>query len=712
MPRACTRTGFATVAIGVSVALGGGGPENVLIIADPTDPVSMHAANYYRDARGVPSANILYMDPDAQNYVQFVSTNLTALTGELSQRVLDDHIDYILVMPGGQYRVSAVGFISDPCSGISWFSIGSCYSSAFIADDILAGGMRHNESNRYFGSFVDAPAFDSSFSYLGGSPSESGSARRYFIGSALGFIGPLGNTLEELFDMVDRSVASDGTHPSGTFYYMNNAADPSRNVRQPQFNNAVSSLASLGATGEVISGALPSGRHDCLGIMSGFATQNLPDAEFTILPGAFCEQLTSFAAVFDPSTQTKASEWIRKGASGSYGAVQEPCNYLGKFPRAKFHQVYAEGMTLGEAAFRSLGFFPYQGLIYGDPLTRPFAHIPSVTLPGAPVGPVSGVITLSPQATTTHSTAEIVSFELLVDAVSMGVEAFGSDFEIDTTELREGHHDVRILAFDDSPARTVGHWVGSIDVDNSAHDASIAVDLPTGNLATPFQFTVSAAGGTVSEVRLWQNGRVIGSSGSAGAPITIHGRLLGAGPADVLGEVLFDDGIAALTAPVSLDVVDVEGAVLGAPTAYSYGRTISRDDPALIELPSTFSDDLSTASWQVSATPAQASLLNTTGPYRVLIPDSDAEGSDTLQFSVTTPSGASATATITISYEASEPCPADLTAPFGTLDFSDVLAFLVAFSTGSPQADLALPMGVFDFSDVLAYLGAFAAGCP
>ena len=55
---------------------------------------------------------------------------------------------------------------------------------------------------------------------------------------------------------------------------------------------------------------------------------------------------------------------------------------------------------------------------------------------------------------------------------------------------------------------------------------------------------------------------------------------------------------------------------------------------------------------------------------------------------------------------------ADLAEPFGVLDFSDVIAFLTAFSAMDAAADLAAPQGVFDFSDVIAFLGAFGAGCP
>ncbi|MEZ6241606.1 MAG: GC-type dockerin domain-anchored protein [Phycisphaerales bacterium] len=55
---------------------------------------------------------------------------------------------------------------------------------------------------------------------------------------------------------------------------------------------------------------------------------------------------------------------------------------------------------------------------------------------------------------------------------------------------------------------------------------------------------------------------------------------------------------------------------------------------------------------------------------------------------------------------------ADLAEPFGSIDFSDVVAFLTAFAEGDPAADLAPPFGQLDFSDVVAYLVAFSAGCP
>lgn len=54
--------------------------------------------------------------------------------------------------------------------------------------------------------------------------------------------------------------------------------------------------------------------------------------------------------------------------------------------------------------------------------------------------------------------------------------------------------------------------------------------------------------------------------------------------------------------------------------------------------------------------------------------------------------------------------PADIAEPFGTLDLSDITAFINAFVGAQPQADLD-QNGLFDLSDVTAFVAAFTAGC-
>jgi hypothetical protein len=46
-------------------ALAGGSPENVLIIVNPGSAESMYVADYYKNARNIPDANVLYLEPTA-----------------------------------------------------------------------------------------------------------------------------------------------------------------------------------------------------------------------------------------------------------------------------------------------------------------------------------------------------------------------------------------------------------------------------------------------------------------------------------------------------------------------------------------------------------------------------------------------------------------------------------------------------------------------
>lgn len=59
------------------------------------------------------------------------------------------------------------------------------------------------------------------------------------------------------------------------------------------------------------------------------------------------------------------------------------------------------------------------------------------------------------------------------------------------------------------------------------------------------------------------------------------------------------------------------------------------------------------------------------------------------------------------------PCTeADFGVPYGVLDITDVLEFLIAFDAQDPVADLAPSFGEFDIDDIIAFLMSFGAGCP
>src|SRR5690606_12159987 len=132
------RAGAAALAAlaGAAAALAGGTPENILLVIDPSRPESLYVGHYYKNARNIPDANVLYMDPDAASYAAFAAGQRVGFLGELVQRSLEDHIDYVVVAPGPSFYVSAPGLVSDGCFPVSRFSMSSMFTMARLDEDI------------------------------------------------------------------------------------------------------------------------------------------------------------------------------------------------------------------------------------------------------------------------------------------------------------------------------------------------------------------------------------------------------------------------------------------------------------------------------------------------------------------------------------------------------------------------------------------------
>jgi len=630
-------------------ARAGGSGENALLIVDPTRPESLYVANHYQEMRGIPDVNVLYMAPDAADYAQFVAANLPGFLGELREKRIGDHVDFVVLPSGGGFYLSAPGYVHDACAAVTRFAAPTPYTLAYRAADVLNGISSQVRNRFYKGSWVPQ-YFDSNLSWLGGDPSTSASARRYFIGAQLGYTGPNGNSLAEVLAMIDRSVAADATHPPGTFYFME-TTDPLRSgPRDALYPQAVAHITAAGGSAQHLFDWLPQGSHDCLGIMTGFAAFDIDGADLTLLPGSFADHLTSYAGNFDDVSQTKMTRWIAKGASGTCGAVEEPCNYPGKFPTARMHALYFQGLSLGEAWFRSLDYEPFQDLFVGDPLTRPWAWPPSIDVPDAPGGTVSGTAWLTPVASATAPGADIDYLELHVDGVLHSTIENGELFEIDTTELDDGWHELRALAFDDTLVRNVGTWAGELVVDNDGLAVTLSAQSASGDLGTLFALDHAAAGDVVDEVQLVQNDRVVASSTGAVGTLGVHGQMLGAGTVRVQAVAVFAGGRRARSEPVTLSIA-YSGGTTGTPPV-AFGFTEGIHGTAVIELPATFDDPLASAVYTVVASPAKATILGGgTGPWRVVRPGPGAIGSDTLVFHVTTGAGTSPDATITIEYD-------------------------------------------------------------
>ncbi len=719
--------GLAVSLTAAGTALAGGSPENILLIIDPTNPVSLRVGNHYKAARNIPDANVLYLRSAASDYTQFKSVQQRAFLDTLAQRGIGPVIDYVVLAPSDTFFVAApAGLVDDDCSPVRRFSITTAYSLAQSSATITP--MTDSLLTNQFASVSSAATFfDASTGYLNGVATTSPAARRYHIAALLGYTGERGNTAADLIAMIDRSVAVDGTRPAGSFYFMNNQADPARNVRQPGYAGAVSQITSAGGAAVQLNGELPPGRTNVRGIMTGMAAFFFPSSGSTILPGAFCDNLTSFAATFDEGSQTKVSSWIAAGASGSAGEVEEPCNFTQKFPQPFFHVWYFRGMSLGEAYFRSVASVPFQGLLYGDPMTRPWAALPTVSLAGLPEGSASGVLTLTPSATVAPGGgAAILAIDLLVDGVvrsTISAPVAGRSFTLNTTTLDDGWHDVRVVARDSSAARHQGRFAGSLVTANAGRSAELRVSPASGDLGTSFQFAMEGRGGVVTEHRLLQNGRVIaaapggsggGGGGGASGIVTLPGITLGADTSSMTVEVSFADGRIARSRPVNVSIAPSGAPAAATPTAFSYTRRLPTTGQAyVIDLPAALTEGPGSASFFLMTAPTRATILDnsSTAGVRLIAPGAGASGSDSLRFVVQTPSGTSSIATVTLLYGPPTICPWDFNGD-GGLDPDDLSDFITGFFASPPAAGTDVNGdGITDPDDLSDFITGYFIGC-
>jgi uncharacterized protein (TIGR03790 family) len=171
--------------------------------------------------------------------------------------------------------------------------------------------------------------------------------------------------------VIDQGIKADGSWPPGTVYLVR-TQDSARNVRSGGYA-ATEALISSRVSARELTTPINRPPADIIGYFTGAArVDELPTLGFR--PGAPADHLTSAGGVLDGYRQMPALEWLRRGATASYGSVSEPCSYLEKFPNpAVLFNHYLRGDTLLEAYWKSVAM-PGQGLFIGEPLARPFAR--------------------------------------------------------------------------------------------------------------------------------------------------------------------------------------------------------------------------------------------------------------------------------------------------------------------------------------------------
>ncbi|MFM8893751.1 MAG: hypothetical protein ACKOTB_19465, partial [Planctomycetia bacterium] len=293
-------------------------------------------------------------------------------------------------------------------------------------------------------------------------------------------------------------------------------------------------------------------------LMTGSADFDWPQSGSTIVPGAICENLTSFGGVFTPQAgQTPLSAFIRAGAAGSSGTIIEPYALEAKVPHASLHVHYARGATLAEAFYQSVQA-PYQLLVVGDPLCRPWATIPRVegalAADGREIGtddPLTGRIDLTPT-----SPDAVEHFTLFIDGVQFARCEPGGRIAFDTATLADGHHELRIVATERSSVGSQGRWVKPVRLANRGGTLVLRAEpdrVPLGGTVR-----VSLQGEGLDSVAVFGMGRVLGRTGGGSSTIEVPAALLGLGRVTIRATGRFGSGAVGgvNAAPVTIEVTE------------------------------------------------------------------------------------------------------------------------------------------------------------
>jgi len=402
-----------------------------------------------------------------------------------------------------------------------------------------------------------------------------GNGEHYLLSTMLAVTSGRGTSVLEAINALNRSLQADGTHPTGSIYYMLNG-DVRSTTRRWAFHSAVNQLEALGVKAEIIPGILPPKKSDVMGAMVGSADFDWEKSGSTILPGAICEHLTSLGGVMlQYGGQTPCTTFIRNGAAGSSGAVEEPFALQQKFPTPFIHVFYARGCTLAESYYQAVSG-PYQLLVIGDPLCAPWMNPPTVLLEGVkPNDAVSGTLTLHPAA---DAKIPVGSFELFVDGQRIATAKPQGELKLDSTTLSDGFHELMLVGIAADRIACQGRVIVPVTVKN--HCGVLVLTSSETRVTWEKKLHFSAKMKGAKSIRIGANGRTLGTiSGEDGAVDVDAGRL-GLGSLSVQAYGLSDETIvAAVSAPLTVNVDPVWIAAVDADKAATYnGMRVTLED--------------------------------------------------------------------------------------------------------------------------------------
>jgi uncharacterized protein (TIGR03790 family) len=311
-------------------------PANLAVVINTADPLSAAIGEYYVRKRHIPPSNVVKVTFGAQRDTlsEDEFTRLRAST----ESQLGPQVQAYALTWARPYRVGCMSITAAFAFGVD---------KKYCAD-----GCALTEASPYFNA-AEARPHD----------------LRMRLAMSIAAVD-----FAHAKTLIDRGVQSDSSRPAGNAYLVA-TKDASRNVRAAEYIE----MGTGTLHGTQIVDMQAAAAHDLAGVMFYFTGAPTVDALTSdrFLPGAVADHLTSFGGMLtDSGGQMSSLRWLEAGATGSYGTVVEPCNFLSKFPNiGVLMNHYLAGDTLIEAYWKSVAM-PGQGVFIGEPLAAPFAARP------------------------------------------------------------------------------------------------------------------------------------------------------------------------------------------------------------------------------------------------------------------------------------------------------------------------------------------------
>ena len=557
-----TTMGFGEISV-----FAGGGPENVFVVVNQRSWSSRTIANYFCALRKIPSSNVMYVDwkerVDRTNVNKFRERLLGPVWERMQKQGLSGQIDYIVYSSDFPFAIN----LKPDQSSAEHPTMGSITGLTYLAPLVMAKrpeyrGLNVNWYMRPWlmlssDRLVSVPmsrGFRTSFGWASSGNVVADGGQHYVLSTMLAYTSGRGNSVSGAIQYLRSSARADGTFPKGTIYFARNN-DVRSQVRDYAFQPVVDELSHLGVLAEIVEGIVPQAKQDVQGATTGAPIVAWETAGNWILPGAICDNLTSFGGnLSEDSSQTPLTAPLGIGATGSSGTVAEPRLRLAKFPHPMIHVHYARGCTLAEAFYQSV-YGPFQLLIVGDPLCRPWARIPPVSMDGLkPNQTVKGSIKLTPKSTDVDADG-IGHYQIYIDGKMVALVEPQKSWEFDSRRFMDGYHELRLVAFENSSIQTQGRHIVRFHINNRGQRVEGSV-TPEKSVGWNERLHVTAHSPGAAQIVVLQNRQVLAKIQGERGEVEFEASRLGMGPVTLtLAALKFDDKSSyVLSEPVRVQV--------------------------------------------------------------------------------------------------------------------------------------------------------------